>query len=248
MEMKDRVALITGAAQGIGQATAEKMAGLGAKVAVLDINFKGAEDVVEGIRNNVGDAMAVQADLTVFDQVENAVDKVFEQFGTIDILVNNAGWTETHPFITEDEPYWNKVIDINLKGPIYTSKVAMKYMSEKKYGKILNVASDAARVGNAGEAVYSASKGGLITFTKSLAREVARYNVNVNCVCPGPTNTPLMKHQPERFVEALKKMIPFHRLSEPEELANVITFLCMDEARFVTGQVISVSGGLTMAG
>jgi 2-hydroxycyclohexanecarboxyl-CoA dehydrogenase len=121
-------------------------------------------------------------------------------------------------------------------------------MSEKKFGKIVNVGSDAARVGNSGEAVYSAAKGGLVTFTKSLAREVARYNVNVNCVCPGPTNTPLMKDQPEKVIEALKKMMPFRRIAEPEEVASVIAFLCSREADFVTGQIISASGGLTMVG
>ena len=121
-------------------------------------------------------------------------------------------------------------------------------MSEKNFGKIVNVASDAARIGNAGEVVYSSAKGGLVTFTKSLAREVARHNVNVNCVCPGPTNTALMKEAPEKMIEALKKMIPFRRIAEPDDVANVIAFLCSKEADFVTGQIISASGGLTMVG
>ena len=248
MMLKDKVAIITGAAQGIGLATAEKMGSMGAKVAVLDINLKGAEEAVEKLKNSGFEAIAVQVDITDNQQVEKATAQVFDQFGSVDILVNNAGYTETHPFMTENVEYWNKVIDVNLKGPIFISRAVLNYMSEQKYGKIVNIASDAARLGNAGEAVYSAAKGGLVTFTKSRAREAARYNINVNCVCPGPTNTQLMKDQPEKVIEALKRMMPFRRIAEPMELANVIAFLCTDEAGFVTGQIISVSGGLTMVG
>ena len=248
MDLKDNIAIITGAAQGIGEATAEKMANLGAKVVVLDLNLRGAEEVVSRICSTGTEAIAIQADVTRFEELKNVAKLVTDRFGKIDILVNNAGWTETHPFINEDEDYWDKVIAINLKGPILLSKAVLPFMIEKKYGKIVNIGSDAARVGNSGEVVYSAAKGGVVTFTKSLAREVGRYKINVNCVCPGPTNTPLMKKQPEKVIEALTQMIPFRRIAEPLELANVIAFLCSREASFVSGQVISVSGGLTMVG
>jgi len=248
MELEDRVAIITGGAQGIGEATANKLAELGAKVAVLDINLEGAEAVASRIRNAHFDAIAVQTDIARREQVESAVTEVFNRFGSVDILINNAGWTESHPFIAEDEAYWNKIIDINLKGPIFASRAALRYMCENTFGKIVNVASDAARVGNAGEVLYSAAKGGIVSFTKSLAREVARYNVNVNCVCPGPINTPLVSHQPEKMLMALKKMIPFRRIGEPIEVAHVIAFLCSNDASYVTGQTISVSGGLTTVG
>lgn len=248
MGFKGHAAVITGAGQGIGEATARKMAELGARVAVLDVVLERSERVAAQIREDGHEALAIQADITRRDQVDQALSRVVDRFGSVDILVNNAGWTETHPFLTEEESYWDKVIAINLKGPILISKAALIFMTEKKFGKIVNIASDAARIGNAGEVVYSAAKGGVVTFTKSLAREVARYNVNVNCVCPGPTNTPLMKDQPEKVIEALKKMMPFRRIAEPLEVANVIAFLCSPEADFVTGQVISVSGGLTMVG
>jgi 2-hydroxycyclohexanecarboxyl-CoA dehydrogenase len=248
MDLKGLVAIVTGGGQGIGEATATSLAQLGAKVAILDLMAKSGEAVASRLREAGSEAMAVVADVTVKDQVDRATKEVFDHFGSVDILVNNAGWTETHPFLTEDEAYWDKVIAVNLKGPILASRAALAYMSEKKFGKIVNVGSDAARIGNSGEAVYSAAKGGLVTFTKSLAREVARYNVNVNCVCPGPTNTPLMKDQPEKVIEALKRMMPFRRIAEPDEVANVIAFLCSREADFVTGQIISASGGLTMVG
>ena len=248
MDLKGMGAIVTGGAQGIGEATAVRLAQLGAKVAVLDMNLAGAEAVAARIKGEGFEAMSVQADVTRSDQVEAAIDQVCRQFGSVDILVNNAGWTQTHPFMTEDEAYWDKVIAINLKGPILMCKAALKCMSEKNFGKIVNVASDAARIGNAGEVVYSAAKGAVVTLTKSLAREVARYGVNVNCVCPGPTNTPLMKDQPEKVIEALKRMMPFRRIAEPLEVANVIAFLCSREAGFVTGQILSASGGLTMVG
>jgi 2-hydroxycyclohexanecarboxyl-CoA dehydrogenase len=248
LDVKDMVAVVTGGAQGIGEATASLLARNGAKVAVLDLNGAGAEGVASRLNAEGFKAMSVQADITRMDQVEDALRKVAEKLGPVDILVNNAGWTEGHPFLTENEAYWDKVIDINLKGTILMCKAALKYMSEKKFGKIVNVGSDAARIGNSGEAVYSAAKGAVVTLTKSLAREVARYSVNVNCVCPGPTNTPLMKGQPENAMEALKKLVPFRRIAEPVEVANVIAFLCSREASFVTGQIISASGGLTMVG
>lgn len=248
MDVKGNVAIITGGGQGIGAAIATKLAELGAKVAILDLVADRAEAVAAELKAAGHEAMAVQADITQKAQVEAAVAKVANQFGGIDILVNNAGWTEGHPFIQEDETYWDKVIGINLKGTFLTTQAALKYMVEKQFGKIVCIGSDSARIGNPGEVVYSAAKAGVITFTKSLAREVARYKINVNCVCPGPTNTPLIKEQPENMIEGLKKLIPLRRIAEPIEVANVVAFLCSREADYVTGQVISASGGLTMVG
>lgn len=248
MDLKGSTAVITGGGQGIGETTAFKLGEYGANIAVLDVREERARACAGRLAEAGVPAMPLCADVTDRPQVDDAMAAVVKKFGSVDILVNNAGWTETHPFLTEDETYWDKVIAINLKGPMIVSKAALAYMSQKKFGKIVNVASDAARIGNAGEVAYSAAKGGIITFTKSLAREVARYNVNVNCVSPGPTNTTLMRDQPEHVIEALKKMIPFRRVAEPVDVANVIAFFCSREADFVTGQVISASGGLTMVG
>jgi 2-hydroxycyclohexanecarboxyl-CoA dehydrogenase len=248
MKFDGSVAIITGAAQGIGAVTAERMAALGARVAILDLSLDMAEKTALRLSRNGGGAMAVQADVSRFEDIKEAVNRVVERYGVVDILVNNAGWTETHPFLDEDEAYWEKVIAINLKGPILASKTVLPYMVEKGCGKIVNVASEAGRIGNVGEVVYSASKGGLITFTKALARETARHKININCVCPGPTNTPLLRHQPKKLIDAITKMTPFRRVAECSEVADAIIFFCSNRADFITGEVISVSGGLTMAG
>jgi len=247
MDLTDRVALITGAARGIGEATAEKIAGLGAKVALLDINVDGAEQIAARLRGSGARAMAVGADVTRSGDVKRAIHQIGERFEGIDILVNNVGWTEVHPFMSEDEAYWDKLIAINLKGPILVTRAVLPYMIEKKYGKIVNVSSEVARMGMYGQVVYSAAKGGVISFTKSLAREVARYRINVNCVCPGPVSTPLFKAQTVNY-DAFLKMIPLRRVAEPSELAGVIAFLCASEADFVTGEILSASGGWAMAG
>jgi 2-hydroxycyclohexanecarboxyl-CoA dehydrogenase len=248
MDLTGNVAIVTGAAQGIGEAVATKLAALGASVGVLDLNQAGAEAAAERINAAGHKAMAVHVDVTKKALVDAAVAQVASRFGSVDIVVNNAGYAEAHKFVDEDEAYWDKLIAINLKGPFLITQAALKHMMEKNRGKIVNIASDSARIGNPGEVVYSATKAGLITFTKSLAREVARYQVNVNCVSPGPTNTPLMAAQPEKMIEGLKRLIPLRRIGEPVDIANMVAFLCSDEAAFVTGQIISVSGGLTMVG
>jgi 2-hydroxycyclohexanecarboxyl-CoA dehydrogenase len=248
MDLTGNVAIVTGAAQGIGEAVATKLAALGASVGVLDLNQAGAEAAAERINAAGHKAMAVQVDVTKKALVDDAVAQVASRFGSVDMVVNNAGYTEAHKFVDEDESYWDKLIAINLKGPFLVTQAALKYMMKQNRGKIVNIASDSARIGNPGEVVYSATKAGLITFTKSLAREVARYQVNVNCVSPGPTNTPLMAAQPEKMIEGLKRLSPLRRIGEPVDIANMVAFLCSDEAAFVTGQIISVSGGLTMVG
>jgi 2-hydroxycyclohexanecarboxyl-CoA dehydrogenase len=164
------------------------------------------------------------------------------------VLVNGAGWGTTHPFWEGTPELWDRIIALNFVGPMRLTKALLPEMMKRGGGKIINIASDAGRVGSLGETVYSGAKGGLIAFTKSLARETARYGINVNCVCPGPTDTPLMAAVPEKVTEALKKAIPFRRLGRPEEVADAVLFFAGDTASYVTGQVLSVSGGLTMAG
>jgi 2-hydroxycyclohexanecarboxyl-CoA dehydrogenase len=173
---------------------------------------------------------------------------VQEKFGPVDILVNGAGWGRTAPFWEGTPEFWSKLVALNLVGPMTLAKALLPAMMERGGGRIVNIASDAGRVGSLGETVYSAAKGGLIAFTKSLARETARYGISVNCVCPGPTDTPLMAAVPDKVKESLTKAIPFRRLGKPEEVADAVAFFASDRASYITGQVLSVSGGLTMAG
>ena len=187
-------------------------------------------------------------DLTDAKSIAAFADTVQSQFGTPDVLVNGAGWGTTHPFWEGTPELWDRIIGLNFIGPMRLTKALLPQMIQRASGRIVNIASDAGRVGSLGETVYSGAKGGLIAFTKSLAREVARYQISVNCVCPGPTDTPLMAAVPEKVTEALKKAIPFRRLGKPEEVAAAVLFFSDDTANYVTGQVLSVSGGLTMAG
>jgi 2-hydroxycyclohexanecarboxyl-CoA dehydrogenase len=248
MRLDNRTALITGAASGIGRATAQAFAQAGARVLLADIDeARGAQAAAE-LRAEGRSADYLAVDLTNADSVNAFAAKVLERFGVPDVIVNGAGWGKTHPFWEGTPEFWDKVIKLNFVGPMQLTKAFLPGMIERRTGRIVNVSSDAGRVGSLGETVYSGAKGGLIAFTKSLAREVARYQINVNCVCPGPTDTPLMAAVPEKVTEALTKAIPFRRLGKPEEVADAILFFATDRARFVTGQVLSVSGGLTMAG
>ena len=246
MEFSNKVVLVTGSARGIGEAIAARFAERGAAVVAVDVNEEGARRCAAGIVESGGKAIAIKVDVTSRTDVEAMVAKVLEEFGGVDVLVNNAGFTETHPFIEEDEEYWDRVIAINLKGPILCSRAVLDSMIERKRGKIINVGSDAGRVGMLGQSVYAAAKGGVIALTKSLAREVARYKISVNCICPGPTDTPLLADQSEKVIEAMTRQIPFRRVAKPDEIADAILFLASSGADYITGQVISVSGGLTM--
>ena len=248
--LKDKVAIITGGAQGIGEAITRRLASEGAAVAILDIQHEKAQAVADDIRAQGRNAIAVKMDITDSQNVKQAVKEVEDKLGKVDILVNNAGWDKVAPFIELTEELWDKVIAINLRGPITVTRAVLDGMTSRNYGKIVNIASDAGRVGSSGESVYSACKGGIIAFTKTLARELIRYNILVNCVCPGPTDTPMMaelgKENP-KLMEALERAIPMRRLGKPEELAPAVAFLASDEASYITGQTLSVSGGLTMA-
>jgi 2-hydroxycyclohexanecarboxyl-CoA dehydrogenase len=248
MTMKDKIAVVTGAASGIGRATAQALAGAGATVVVADIDPDKGETAAAAIRRKDHRAEFMSVDMTDAASIGAFAAAVQEKFGPVDILVNGAGWGRTAPFWEGTPEFWSKLVALNLVGPMTLAKALLPAMMERGGGRIVNIASDAGRVGSLGETVYSAAKGGLIAFTKSLARETARYGISVNCVCPGPTDTPLMAAVPDKVKESLTKAIPFRRLGKPEEVADAVAFFASDRASYITGQVLSVSGGLTMAG
>lgn len=248
MTFNDKLAVVTGAASGIGSAIAAKLAQAGAIVIIADVQAdqgraRAAELSAAGQR-----AHFESVDLTDAASITAFAQRVHQRWGAVDVLVNGAGWGRTAPFWEGTPEFWDRLIALNLVGPMHLTKALLVPMMERGGGRIVNIASDAGRVGSLGETVYSGAKGGLIAFTKSLARETARYGIHVNCVCPGPTDTPLMAAVPEKVKEALTKAIPLRRLGRPEEVADAVLFFAGDGASYVTGQVLSVSGGLTMAG
>ena len=249
MKFTGKVGIVTGSGRGIGRGIALGMAQQGGTVIVADVDINNAEEVVKEIEKMGGKAMTAKVDITKSAEVNAMVAKVIEKYGKIDILVNNVGWNKVQPFVNGNEEFWDKVIAINLKGPIICCRAVIDNMMQNNYGKIVNVSSDAGRVGSTGESVYSASKGGVITFTKTLAREMARYKINVNCISPGPSDTPFLAEvtaENPKLMESVKKAIPLRRLGEPKDIANAVLFLASDDAEYITGQTLSVSGGLTM--
>jgi 2-hydroxycyclohexanecarboxyl-CoA dehydrogenase len=242
--LSDKIAIVTGGGRGIGRAIAEKLAGEGATVVVTDLVEQSARQTADGLPG----AVAIRVDVTDRLGVQAMADQVVQLFGRIDVLVNNAGWDKASPFVDSEPDDWDRAIAVNLYGVLHTCKAVLPTMAAQGAGAVVNLGSDAGRVGSSGEAVYSAAKGGVIAFTKSLAREMARHQVRVNCVCPGPTDTALFaSFAGPKLREALTKAIPFRRLGQPADVANVVAFLASDEASFVTGQTVSVSGGLTMS-
>jgi 2-hydroxycyclohexanecarboxyl-CoA dehydrogenase len=249
--LKDKTAIVTGAAQGIGRAIATRLAAEGAKVAVCDIQTDVAKRTADEIKGAGGAAIAVRLDVTSLESAAAAVAQVERELGPLAILVNNAGWDKLEPFIESTPETWDKVIAINFRGVLNCCKAAVPRMIEHGSGKIVSIASDAGRVGSLGEAVYSGCKGGIIAFSKTLARELARNKINVNVVCPGPTDTALLRGVMEdrpKVLEAMQRGIPLRRLGKPEDLAGAVAFFVSPDADYATGQVISISGGLTMAG
>jgi 2-hydroxycyclohexanecarboxyl-CoA dehydrogenase len=245
--LQGRVAIVTGAGRGIGRAIAEKLAAEGAVLVAADIDEAAAKQTADDLG---GDATGVRADVTSRESVAAMADEATARFGRIDVLVNNAGWDVAGPFVDSDPADWDRIIAINLYGVLHACHAVLPVMAAQKHGAVVNIGSDAGRVASTGEAVYSAAKGGVIAFTKTLAREQARHGVRVNCVCPGPTDTALfasMGGDDPKLREALVRAIPFRRLAEPDDIAGVVAFLASDEAGFVTGQTVSVSGGLTMS-
>jgi 2-hydroxycyclohexanecarboxyl-CoA dehydrogenase len=230
------VAVVTGAASGIGLATARRLEDSGFTVAAADLD---CSRLSHGFEVDVADQ----------DSVERMAGAVTRELGVPDAIVNCAGWDETHRFTDTERPFWERVLAINLMGVVAVTHSFLAAMIERgRGGRIVNVSSDAGRVGSSGEAVYAGAKGGVIAFTKSVARETARHSITANVVCPGPTDTPLFRVQPERLQQALEKAVPMGRLASPDDVASAIAFFCSPEAGYVTGQVLSVSGGLTMAG
>jgi 2-hydroxycyclohexanecarboxyl-CoA dehydrogenase len=246
-----KVAIVTGAAQGIGRAIATRLAAEGAKVALADIKFEDAQRVAAEISSSGATAIAVRLDVTSLDQAIAAADEAERRLGPIDVLVNNAGWDVVLPFVESTPELWDKIIAINFRGMLNCCKAIAPRMQARGIGKIVSISSDAARVGSTGEAVYAGCKAAIIGFSKTLARELARNKINVNVVCPGPTDTALLKDAMagrEKVLESMARGIPFRRLGQPEDLAGAVVFFASSDSDFVTGQVLSVSGGLTMAG
>ena len=248
MNFNGKTAVVTGAASGIGRATAEAFALAGARVVLGDINEEGGEAAAGALQVRGAKADFIRLDVTDPASVESFRDGALKKNGGVDILASVAGWGKTEPFVKNTPEFWKKLIDLNLVGTIMITRAFLDPMIEKNSGKIVTVASDAGRVGSLGETVYSGAKGGVIAFTKGLAREMARHNITVNCVCPGPTDTPLMAAVPDKIKEAFSRVTPMHRLAQPSEIADAILFFASNHSDFVTGQVLSVSGGLTMAG
>ena len=248
MQLQGKVAVVTGAASGIGRATAEKLAAAGAHVLLGDISAEAGEAVAARAREKGQRADFFRLDVTDPDSIEAFRRDALAKAPQVDIVANVAGWGKTEPFVKNTPDFWRKVVDLNLMGPIMVTRAFIEPMMERKAGKIVSVASDAGRVGSLGETVYSAAKGGVIAFTKGLARETARFNITVNCVCPGPTDTPLLAAVPDKIREAFVRVTPMQRLALPAEVADAVVFFASDATSFVTGQVLSVSGGLTMVG
>jgi 2-hydroxycyclohexanecarboxyl-CoA dehydrogenase len=248
MRLEGRIALVTGGASGIGAATCRRLSAEGARVAVTDMNAAGAGEIAAEVNG-----MPYELDVRSGDSIATAVSAAEEELGPIDILVNNAGYDEFGFFVNTDEAMWDRVLAVNLRGVIAVTHAVLPGMQERRRGRIVNVASEAGRVGSSGSGIYSAAKAGVIGFTKAVARESARYGVTSNAVAPGPIETPLLMAAPEALGDVGQKLVDtmvgstvLRRLGQPDEVAAAITFLASDDASFVTGQALGVSGGLAM--
>ncbi|CAG2135567.1 3-oxoacyl-[acyl-carrier-protein] reductase FabG [Cupriavidus yeoncheonensis] len=252
--LKGKTVIVTGGGGGIGGATCLRFAREGAAIGVLDLGADAARTVAARITEAGGRAFAIPCDITDRASVDAAVAAVQHELGPVDVLVNNAGWDVFKPFTRTEPAQWERLIAINLTGALHMHHAVLPGMVERRQGRIINIASDAARVGSSGEAVYAACKGGLVSFSKTIAREHARHGITVNVVCPGPTQTALFEDykqgagNPEKLVEAFTRSIPLGRIGQPDDLPGAIAFFASDDAAFITGQVLSVSGGLTMNG
>lgn len=248
--MTDRIAVVTGAGSGIGRAVSRRLAAAGLRVAAADIDLAAAKQTAVDISaEGHGQVSAFPVDVADASAVEALRDQVADEVGTPRTLVNVAGWDETDEFLNSTAAFAEKVVAINYLGQVHMCRTFLPGMVKTGLGgTVVNIASDAGRVGSSGETIYAGAKGGVIALTKSLAREMARHQINVNCVCPGPTDTPLFRGLPEKLQGALIKAIPLRRLADPDEIAAAVQYFASDDASYVTGQVLSVSGGLTTAG
>lgn len=252
--MSNRVALVTGSAQGIGKGIASQLGTDGFRVVIADLNLEVAQQTAAEIVAAGGQAIAVQIDVTSTESVKAAVARTEAEFGPVEVVVNNAGWDDFMPFVKTDEDFWDKILDINYKGALRVIHAVVPGMIERGFGRVVNIGSDAGRVGSSLEAVYSGAKGGIIAFTKTLAREVATKGVTANTVCPGPTDTPALRkfadgagEDADKVIAGMTRAVPMKRLGTPADVGPVVSFFASDGAGFVTGQTLSVSGGLTMA-
>lgn len=252
--MTARVAFITGAAQGIGAGISEALGSNGFHVAVADLNLEAAQATAQRIVGAGGAAIAVHVDVTDTESVRGAVKTTIAELGEVEIAVNNAGWDDFMPFLDTTEEFWNRILDINFKGALRVSQAVVPGMVERNFGRVINIGSDAGRVGSSLEAVYSGAKGGIIAFSKTLAREVATKGVTVNTVCPGPTDTPALRkfadssgQDADKVLGGMTRAVPMKRLALPADIAAAVAFFASDAAGYITGQTLSVSGGLTMA-
>jgi 2-hydroxycyclohexanecarboxyl-CoA dehydrogenase len=250
--MPERTALVTGGARGIGRAICLALAADGRSVAVGDLRIEEATETVASVEAAGGRALAVELDVTSTASVAGAVQRIGADLGPVDVLVNNAGWDELRPFLETDEAFWDRVIDVNYRGCLRVTHALLPGMVDRGWGRLVNIGSDAGRVGSSLESVYSGAKGAVIAFTKTIAREVARNGVTANTVCPGPTRTPMLEGMAageggEKLIDSLTRAVPMRRLAEPDDVAAPVAFLASDRAGYITGQTLSVSGGLTMA-
>jgi 2-hydroxycyclohexanecarboxyl-CoA dehydrogenase len=251
--LKDRTVLVTGGANGIGAAIARRLAEEGCAVGIFDLDAASGETLVGEIKAAGGRASLHTLDITDYDAVARAVEGFEASVGPVAFLVNNAGWDRAQSFLDTTPEFWRKVVAINLFGPLNVNHVVLRGMAARGFGRVVNIASDAGRVGSSGEAVYSACKGGIIAFTKTVARELVGKGVILNTLCPGPTDTAILRSFLEgpdgaRIAEGLKRAIPMRRVGVPEDYPGLVAFLLSDDAAYITGQTISVSGGLTMHG
>jgi 2-hydroxycyclohexanecarboxyl-CoA dehydrogenase len=254
IDLTGRSVIVTGGARGIGRAIVRACAEAGADVAIGDFRLEEAQATALEMSETTGRRIiAVRADVTKLEEVHHLRDETLRRFGKVDVLINSAGWDRLMPFVKTTPDLWERIISINFRGVVHTCHAVLPHMVERKQGSIVNISSDTARVGSFGEAIYAASKAAIIAFSKTLAREHARDNIKVNVVCPGLVETPLIEEMRQdeftgKILNSIVGYIPFKRLGQPEEIAPMVAFLASDAARYITGQVISINGGLNMVG
>jgi 2-hydroxycyclohexanecarboxyl-CoA dehydrogenase len=252
--MSERVALVTGGAMGIGEGISRALSRAGFKVAIADLNLGAAQATAAALTAEGGTVIAVEANVTDTESVRAAVASVEAQLGPVEVVVNNAGWDDFMPFVDTTEEFWDRILDLNFKGALRVCHTVVPGMTERGFGRVINIGSDAGRVGSSLEAVYSGAKGGIIAFSKTLAREVATSGVTVNTICPGPTDTPALRKfadasgdDADKVISGMARAVPMKRLGNPDDVGAVVAFFASDATGYVTGQTLSVSGGLTMA-